>query len=120
MKVAITVERDTRDSKVDSRFGRAPFFALCNTDTGEIDFISNAQNLSAPSGAGIQAAQNVAAAGAQTVITGNCGPKAFKVLSAAGIKIVIGAEGLLEDVLSKFKNNEYLFADEANVETHWS
>lgn len=119
MKIAITADGNSPEAKVDPRFGRAKFFAICDVDSGAIDFVDNEQNLNAPSGAGVQAAANVVKSGAQVIITGNCGPKAFRTLEEAGVKLIIGAEGGLREAIEKFKRNEYEFAKSSNVEGHW-
>lgn len=119
MKVAITVTDKTPDANVDPRFGRARFFAVFSTDDESIEYIDNKINLEAPSGAGVQAASNVVGVGAQVVITGNCGPKAFRTLSEGKVKIVIGATGTVSEVIDKFKKGEFKYADSANVEGHW-
>jgi predicted Fe-Mo cluster-binding NifX family protein len=119
MKIAISVTEKSNDAQVDQRFGRAKWFALVNTDDDSIAFIDNQINVEAPTGAGVQAASNVVKAGGEVVITGNCGPKAFRTLSEAGVKVIVGAEGPLQDVIRKFKNGEYEFTETANVEGHW-
>jgi len=119
MKVAITSSGKSPDSQVDPRFGRAPYFAIYDTESDTFSFADNAQNLNAANGAGIQSAQNVASAGAQVLITGNCGPKAFRTLSAAGIKIIIGASGTVKEAAAKFQKGELAYATDANVEGHW-
>ncbi|MEW6619112.1 MAG: NifB/NifX family molybdenum-iron cluster-binding protein [bacterium] len=119
MKVAITAQGGSMDSMVDPRFGRARFFVVCDTETDSFEVVDNQQNLQAMQGAGIQAAQNVVSTGAQVVMTGNCGPKAFMTLQAAGIKIVIGAEGKVSEMLEKFKKGECQYAQNPNVEGHW-
>ena len=119
MKIAITAMGDTLDSDVDPRFGRAKYFALYETDDGSVEFIGNEQSLNSPSGAGIQAGSNVVKSGAKVLVTGNCGPKAFRVLEGAGIKVVIGAKGTIGEVAEKFKKGEYEYSTAANVEGHW-
>jgi predicted Fe-Mo cluster-binding NifX family protein len=119
MKIAITSAKDSLEAQVDPRFGRAPYFAIYETDNDSVEFVSNEQNLNAPSGAGIQAAQNVVATGAKVLITGNCGPKAFMILNTAGIKIIIGFAGTVKEAAEKFKKGELSYADDANVEGHW-
>lgn len=120
MKVVVTSTGDTIDSEMDPRFGRAKTFILYDTETGEQRAIDNSQNLNAMQGAGIQAAQNVSKLGAQFLITGNCGPKAFSTLEAAGIKVITGAQGKVSEVLEKFKAGGFTEAKDANVEGHWS
>jgi predicted Fe-Mo cluster-binding NifX family protein len=119
MKIVITANKADLNSEVDPRFGRAPFFLLVDTETGESIPIDNQQNLNAAGGAGIQAAEMMSSHGAEVLLTGHCGPNAFRALNAAGIKIIIGVEGTLKNTIEKFKNGEYKFAESADVEGHW-
>ena len=119
MKVAITAQGADLSSTVDPRFGRAKYFIIADTESGGFEAVDNAQNLNAPQGAGIQAAQNVSAKGAEVLITGHCGPNAFRTLSAAGIKVVVGAEGTVSEALEKFKAGELKESEGADVEGHW-
>ncbi|MBP7331369.1 MAG: NifB/NifX family molybdenum-iron cluster-binding protein [Firmicutes bacterium] len=119
MKVAITSMGQNMDSKVDPRFGRAKWFIVVDTVTNQHQVISNEQNLNAGQGAGIQAAENISRQGVKAVITGNCGPKAFKTLETAGIQIYCGADGTAAEALEKFKTGKIKQADNANVEGHW-
>ena len=119
MKVAITSQGTELSSPVDPRFGRAKYFIVVDTESGSFEAVDNAQNLNAPQGAGIQAAQNVSAKGAEVVVTGHVGPNAFRTLSAAGIKIAVGAEGTVSEALEKFKAGELKESDGADVEGHW-
>jgi predicted Fe-Mo cluster-binding NifX family protein len=81
--------------------------------------VENKQNLQLPQGAGIQAAQTVVEKGAQAVLTGNCGPKAFKVLQAARVPVAIGLEGSIREIVQQFKKGKIQFAQGPNVEGHW-
>jgi predicted Fe-Mo cluster-binding NifX family protein len=45
----------------------------------------------------------IANKGVELVITGNCGPNAFQVLSAAGIKVVTGVSGEVRDTVHDYK-----------------
>ena len=119
MKIAITAKSESLDAEMDPRFGRAKFFAMYETDDGSVEFMDNQQSLDSPSGAGIQAGSNIARSGAKVLITGNCGPKAFKALDAAGVKVIVGAKGTVGEVAEKFKKGEYEYATAANVEGHW-
>ena len=119
MKVAITVTQANLNAEIDQRFGRSKFFAIFDTENGNVEFMDNGINLEAATGAGVQAASNVINSGAKVVITGNCGPKAFRVLSEGGVKVIIGAAGSLSEVIEKFKRNEYDYATSSNVEGHW-
>lgn len=119
MKVAVSARGQELESLVDQRFGRCGWFVVVDTVTGEHRAVNNGQNLNAAQGAGIQAANNVSRQGVEAVITGHCGPKAFRTLSAAGIKVFSGAEGTVAETLEKFKNGELKEAEGADVEGHW-
>ena len=119
MRVAVTSQGDDLEAEVDSRFGRASKFLLVDTDTMSFEVIENTQNLNLPQGAGIQTAQNIAQQNPEVVLTGNCGPKAFKALQAAGIEVVIGIQGKIRDAIQDYLEGKYQHTKEANVEGHW-
>jgi len=119
MRIAITTQGEGLSAEVDSRFGRAPRFLIVDTETMTSQMIQNSQSLDLPRGAGIQSAQNVLPHKPDVVLTGNCGPKAFRVLQAAGIKVVIGVTGKIGDAVKDYMDGKYQAATEANVEGHW-
>lgn len=119
MKIAISSQGTELSSYVDSRFGRAPYFIVYETDSGDFQVVPNDQNLNARQGAGIQAAQNVAATGADIVVSGNLGPKAFNVLTAAGIKTCLWAAGTVSEAIELVIADKLQPSDGANVEGHW-
>jgi predicted Fe-Mo cluster-binding NifX family protein len=120
MKVLLTAKGKQTSDAVDPRFGRAKFFILADTATSEITVHDNSQNLNAAQGAGIQAAETVSRLGAEAVVTGNVGPKAFRALNAAGIKIYLSNDATVADAISRFKAGELKEASVANVEGHWA
>lgn len=120
MKVAISSQGNSVESPVDQRFGRAKWFVLIDSDTGAAEPFGNDMNLNAAQGAGIQAAENVINLGAQCVITGHCGPKAFRTLKAAGVEVFAGAEGSVKECLEKFKRGELEQIVSPDVEGHWA
>jgi predicted Fe-Mo cluster-binding NifX family protein len=119
MKIAVTAKGDNLDCQVDPRFGRAGKFIIFDTETENFEVVDNTQNYQAAQGAGIQSAGNVVETGAEAVISGHCGPKAFRVLSTAGIKIYAGAEGTVREMLDKFQRGELTENSTADVEGHW-
>ena len=119
MKLAITSTGKDLNADLDPRFGRAPYFIVVDSETLMFEVVENSQNLNLSQGAGIQAGKTVADKRADILITGHCGPKAFKVLKHAGVKILTGAQGTIMDVLMQFKNGELQIATNADVEGHW-
>lgn len=119
MKVAFSMSGDTLTSGLDPRFGRAPKFLIYDLNSQNFEIIDNRQNLEAAQGAGIQTAQNIVATGAHAIITGHCGPKAFRVLQAAGIKVFNTDATTVTEALQRYRNGQLAEALAANVEGHW-
>lgn len=119
MKLAISTSGKDLNSTVDPRFGRAMGFIIYDLDSKEFKYVDNNQNLNAAQGAGIQAAQNVVEHGVDALISGHCGPKAYRVLSEASVKIFTGAKGTIQDAINMFNANELQEANSADVEGHW-
>lgn len=105
MIVAVTAQEGRIDSPVDSRFGRAPFFMIANSDTMEVYAHDNSAGVNAGNGAGTGAAQLLAEEKVEVLYTGKVGPKAADALEKAGIKVVEGATGTVEEVLSAALRN---------------
>jgi predicted Fe-Mo cluster-binding NifX family protein len=120
MKIAVTSAGKTLDDPVDSRFGRAPGFILFDTETGELQAVDNTQNLNAAQGAGIQAAEAVSRLGAGCLLTGHCGPKAFRTLEAAGIRVYTGVQGTVRAALEAWQAGKLTPTPAADVESHWA
>ncbi|MCD6185343.1 MAG: NifB/NifX family molybdenum-iron cluster-binding protein [Deltaproteobacteria bacterium] len=119
MKIAVTSTGKDLTSDVDPRFGRAAYFIIVDPATLEFEVVENTQNLNLPQGAGIQAGKTILNSKAEVLITGNCGPKAFKVLNEAKIKIITAAKGRVIDVVQQYKNGNLNTSQGANVEGHW-
>jgi predicted Fe-Mo cluster-binding NifX family protein len=120
MKIAITATDKNMSGNVDPRFGRAKYFMVVDTESDEWAAHDNAQNLNAAQGAGIQSGETVARLGAQAVVSGNVGPKAFRILNAAGIKVYLCGEGTVTEAVRRFKAGELKEAPAANVDGHWA
>ena len=119
MKLAITSKGTTLDSEVDPRFGRAGYFVIVDSETLDFEVVDNSKNANAFKGAGIQAATAVGSKGAEVLMTGYCGPNAFKTLNAAGVKIVNDTTGTIKDAVETFNNGNCKYAEDANTDGHW-
>jgi len=114
MKICITSEGKTLESKVDPRFGRCQNFIFFDSETSNFEAQENA-NAQFQGGAGIQSGQLVVSKGAKIVLTGNVGPNAHQVLSAAGINVFTGVSGTVNEAIEGYKNGKYKLADTPNV-----
>ncbi len=103
MKVAVSAVGNSVTSQVDARFGRAAWFLIVDSKSGELlEAIDNSGGKAAAHGAGIAAAALVADKGVQAVLTGRVGPKAQPVLERANVKIVNAIEGVVADAVKEF------------------
>ncbi len=119
MKLAITATGPDLSSGFDPRFGRAKYLLFVDMPLRTFVSFENKAAMDAAQGAGIQAAQNVIDHGAEAVVTGNCGPKAFRALHAAGVPVYLAPEGTVADNLDRFDHGQFLPAEAANVDGHW-
>jgi len=120
MKIAVSSRGPQLTSEVDPRFGRAPYILIVDAQTAEFEVLNNSVNANAFKGAGIQAATMVSDKGAEVLMTGYCGPKAFQVLEAAGIKVVSDVSGIVSDAIRKFNSGSVEYSSAANAEAHWT
>lgn len=119
MKIAITSKGTDLDSEVDPRFGRASYILIVNSETFDFEVLDNKTNVNALKGAGIQAASMVSDKGAEVLLTGFCGPNAFKTLKAAKIGVADNAGGSVRDAVKAYLDGKLPLSDQANVEGHW-
>jgi predicted Fe-Mo cluster-binding NifX family protein len=114
MRIAISAQGENLDALASPVFGRCPAYILVDTETMQFEAVPNpARNQGG--GAGIQAAQFVVEHGAQAVLTGNLGPKAFNVLQAAGIPGYLVPEGTVGQAVEAFKVNQLQSMEGANA-----
>jgi len=118
MKIAISATGPSLDDEVDSRFGRCPYFIIVDPDTMQFEAVENSSAMYS-GGAGISTGQMIASKGAQVVLTGNCGPNAYQVLSAAGLQIITGVSGKIRDAVQAYKSGQLQPISQPNVGSHF-
>jgi predicted Fe-Mo cluster-binding NifX family protein len=55
----------------------------------------------------------------EAVLTGDCGPNAYQVLSTAGIKVITGTAGNIKDVIQNYKTDMFQSSIQPNVPGHF-
>jgi predicted Fe-Mo cluster-binding NifX family protein len=120
MKIAVTATGEALDSPIDPRFGRAALFVLVDTDSGAAKATDNSAGAGSAQGAGVQAAETVSRLGAECLITGHCGPKAFRALTAAGIDVYTGASGTIAQAIEQLEAGTLQRAAGPDVGGHWA
>ena len=106
MRIVFSAVSGGLDAQVDPRFGRCPYFVIVESDTMDVETISNTSQFT-QSGAGIRAAQTVTNTGAKIVLTGNVGPNAYQAVSTAGVQMITGVSGTVREVVEMFKNGQF-------------
>lgn len=82
----IIIPADDEKDVICVTFGRAPYFAVHDTETGRTEILENPA-AGAQGGAGLKAAQFVLDCNADALITPRCGKNSAEVLQAAEIPI---------------------------------
>jgi len=118
MKIAISATGPTLDAEVDPRFGRCQYFIIADPQTMEFESIENS-NAMAGGGAGISTGQMIASKGVEVVLTGNCGPNAYQVLSAAGIQVITGVSGKIKEAIQGYQSGQFQASSQPNVADHF-
>jgi predicted Fe-Mo cluster-binding NifX family protein len=119
MKIAVTSKGVDLDSEVDPRFGRAAYILVVDSETVSLEVLDNKENVNAFKGAGIQAAKMVSETGADVLLTGYCGPNAFKAMKAAKVGVANDATGTVREAVAAYEAGKLPLAEDANVEGQW-
>lgn len=119
MKIAVTASGTGLESSVDPKFGRASFIILVDSENFGYEVLDNKENANALKGAGIQAARSISEAGAQVLLTGHCGPNAFKALNAAKIGVANNASGTIREAVENYLKGALPLSTAAEVEGQW-
>ena len=100
MIIAVASVGPEAGSRVEERFGRAPYFVIHDTDSSSYKALSNTGNAAAAHGAGTGTAQTVISEKAEVVVAGRFGPKAESALTAAGIRMISWSQGTVADAVA--------------------
>ena len=117
MKIAITATGNNLNANVDPRFGRAAYFLIVDPKTLDFKAIEN-PSAAVGGGAGIQSAQLISDESVEYLLTGNCGPNAFKVFEAAKINVIVNISGAIRDAIGNFNKGVHKISDAPNVGSH--
>jgi predicted Fe-Mo cluster-binding NifX family protein len=118
MRIAVTANGTVLDAEIDPRFGRCQYFIIVDPETMQFEALENSSAM-AGGGAGVSTAQMIAGKGVEAVLTGNCGPNAYQVLAAAGIKVITGVAGTVQDAVQGYKSGKFQATSQPNVTTHF-
>lgn len=117
MKIAIPVDCNSPKAKVNDSFGRAPYYQVHDTETGEDTFVANPAAASA-GGAGVRAAQTVVDQKVDVLLAPRCGQNAAEVILAAGIRLYKTEGDSIETNLEAFLAGKLAALDEIHAGLH--
>ena len=118
MRIAIASTGKTLESEVDRHFGRAAYFTIIDTETMDFSTFRN-DRVAAEEEAGIGAAEAVAGAGVQSVLTGNCGAKAERILRDDGVRLYTGVTGTVLEAIELFQRGKLTESKCPSVQSHF-
>jgi len=119
MRIAVTAQGPGIEATVDPRFGRTRYFVLVDTQNDSVTNVDNTVNVEAAQGAGIQAGRKIVELGAEVVLTGHVGPKAFDTLRAGGVRVFSGVTGTVADAVAAFQAGRLPATEAPDVQGHW-
>ena len=101
MKIAITSEGNSLESKIDCRFGRCAFFAIYDTDNKTTHVFENPAK-DFPEGAGPKAVEFIASKGAARVVASEFGGKAKSLLERLNIEMQQENDKSIAEIIKQF------------------
>ncbi|MCI1779654.1 MAG: hypothetical protein LKI53_06820 [Bacteroidales bacterium] len=105
MITAISCSGNSMDSQVDTRFGRCPFFAIFDSESGKLRFEEN-PGKEAESGAGPAAVKFIASQGAQKIVSGEFGFKVKPLFDQLDIQMIsIEGNKTVREIMELLKSN---------------
>jgi predicted Fe-Mo cluster-binding NifX family protein len=105
MKIAVPVLEKNIKMEVSPSFGRAPYFAMYDTESKTLVYEDNEAAMS-QGGAGIKAAQFLVDAKVDTLLTPRCGKNAADVLEAASVLMYQTQDLSVSQNIELFEKNE--------------
>lgn len=105
MKIAVSTYGKDLDAMINPRFGRSEYILIVDTEDKSVEAVPNS-NSDLSGGAGVRTAELVISKGAQTLITGSCGPNAMDVFNASGMHVFTGQSGTAGQAVDRLIQGE--------------
>jgi predicted Fe-Mo cluster-binding NifX family protein len=116
VRFAATAIRPELSSPIDPRFGRSRCLLIIDLPDRTTTVIDNQPEIHAARDAGLQVAKKVVDSRADALITGHCGPKAFRALLAAGVTVYKVSDGSIAEALDRFDEGQLTAAVKADAD----
>ncbi len=116
MKVAFPTPGCDLEAPLDRRFGRASGFLIYDLERGTFEVVDNLRNQDKARETGVQAAETLVGQGVKNVVTGHCCKKAFRVLSASGVRVFLTDATTVADALARLRSGRLVESRSADDE----
>jgi len=100
------------DEQVGEHFGRVPTYTLYDTETEQVQVISNSSIHTGGTG---YAPELIARAGANIMVCGGLGRRAIDLFEQMGIMVYIGADGTVRNAVQMWKDGQLAPATDENA-----
>jgi predicted Fe-Mo cluster-binding NifX family protein len=119
MRIAISSDGNSLESKVDERFGRCKYFLIVDVEDKNIKNSKAVLNEAAQEahGAGVRAAELLAQMNVDVLLSNKVGPNAESILNRVGVKL-FNASGKVEDAVKFFLDAESAHSEKETEKTH--
>ncbi len=113
MKIAIpTMGNGGLGEQIGEHFGRVPTFTIVNTETNEVEVITNTSHHMGGSGYPPELLQKK---NVDIMLCSNLGGRAIGMFEEFGIEVYIGAYGTVKDAIRMWKSNMLQMATDKNA-----
>jgi predicted Fe-Mo cluster-binding NifX family protein len=113
MKICLpTAGKGGLDDLVGEHFGRSPTFTVVDTDSGQVQIVSNTSEHMGGSG---KPPEQIAQTGAQVLLCTGLGPRAIELLDSYGIQVYVGAHGIVKEAIKMWKDGLLEPASDSNA-----
>ncbi|BAL81552.1 NifB/NifX family molybdenum-iron cluster-binding protein [Caldisericum exile] len=113
MKIAfVTDEANGLESLISEHFGHAPYFVIVEVEGDEVKNVESINNPFAGAHAHDDVANFLKEKGVEMVVAGNMGEHMMSAFDDAGIDVVVGAEGTVDDVIDDVIEGDFEEYDE--------
>ncbi len=105
MRVAVTARGMDPEEEIDQRFGRAYWILINDEKKNTWEALDNAIYRNSRESAGVKCARRLVERDVKILLTGEIGPKALRILREGGIRVFIGGEGSIEEVIEAWRRD---------------
>ena len=119
MKIAFTTSGKSLDAPMDSRFARAPWVLVYDLETLTFNLLENEANRKSDESAGVKTAKMIVQSGAGVVVTGHCGPSAFRILTIAGVRVSRTSAITVAKALDLYSSGSLAEIETPDMSGHW-